>query len=181
MRTGSLAVAVVLLIGLAGCASAPGASRFTSVSLTKDLDAASLARYRAEAEKARAAGQGGEMLVLEQTNAWPLGLLAYWRKGTVKTMGSTYTVTVSRGYGPLAMFYVRGRTATFDENGERLHGMDNSGVLWGHVVMMHSMEPGGGHKHRSLALLHHLINIVSEHGRTSVSLFSAPNPATFGE
>jgi hypothetical protein len=177
----SLFVIGFLLIGLAGCASAPGASRFTPVSLTHDLDAASLARYRAEAEKVRDAGQSGGMLLLERSNAWPLGLLAYWRQGTVKTMGSSYTVTVSRGYGPLSMFYFRGRTATFNENGERLHAMDNSGVLWGHVAMMHSMEPGGGQKHKSLALLHHIVNIVSEHGRTSVSLFSAPNPATFGQ
>jgi len=144
----SLAVIAVLMIGVAGCASAPGASRFTPVSLTKGLDAASLARYHAEADRVRDAGQEGHVLVLEQSNAWPLGLLAYWRQGTVKATGGSYTVTVNRGYGPLSMFYVRGRTATFNENGERLHAMENGGVLWGHLAMVHSMDPGGGHVHR---------------------------------
>jgi hypothetical protein len=186
VKAASFVVVAVLMVGMTGCASAPGASRFTGVSLTQDLDAASLARYRAEAEQARSAGQSGSMLVLERTNHWPLGLLAYWRQGSVKAMGGAdgpglYTVTVSRGYGPLSIFFVSGSTATFSGTGQFLHGMDTRSVLWGHVAMQHVMNPGGGHVHKSLGLLHHLINIASEHGRSSVSLFSAPNPVTFGD
>lgn len=188
MKRARLAVVAVLLLGLAGCVSAPGVSSFSSVDLTRDLDTATLARYRAESEAITRAGQDGESLLLERTNWWPLGLLAYWRQGSVEAMGAAaghrfYTVTRSRGYGPLSVFYVSGRTATFGESGELLHGMATGSVLWGHLAMLHSMDPGhagGGHGHKSLGLLHHLINVGWGHGSTSVSLFSAPNPVAFG-
>jgi hypothetical protein len=180
-----LLVVAVLLSCAAGCVSAPGASRFTSVDLTRNLDAATLDRYRAERETVTGAGQVGGSLLLERTNRWPLGLLGYWQQGSVEAMQmggghDSYTVTTSRGYGPLSVFWVSSRTAMFSGDGELLHGMGTGSIFWGMLAMLHSMDAGRGHTQKSVGLLHHLVNVEWDYAGTSVSFFSAPNPAGFG-
>jgi hypothetical protein len=184
----AFALTIVFLL-LQGCAAPPGAGRFIPVNADHDLDSATLARYRGELEAVRKAGQRGPVVVLEHANAWPLGLIAYWRRAEVRAMqapggDTTYTVSRSRGYGPLSIFYVNGQDVTFNEDGKRRHAMGIDSVVWGHIAMLHSMEQrtdrGHWHRHSSAGFLHHLINVVKEHGRTRLSLFSAPNPVTLG-
>ncbi|MFO7956616.1 MAG: hypothetical protein R6X33_05910 [Candidatus Brocadiia bacterium] len=183
------AVIVVTLL-VAGCSGTPGVAAYRPVDLTGDLDPATLSRYRAEAERARAAGQTGRALVLEQTNWWLPGVLAYWRRGSVRGMETTdgerhYTVSASTGYGPLSVLYVDEQTATYRADGRRVGAHSGFSLLWGHLAMNHTMESRGpdGRWGRSDAihLVHHLVNWGSRHGRSWFSLFSAPNPVGLGQ
>lgn len=184
-----LLAATTGLFFVAGCAGPLGASVYTRIDLDRDLGAAALARYRAEASDVAGAGQKGHMQVLERSNWWPLGLLAFWHQGTVRAMqtheGAThYMVSQSRGYGPLSMFFVLRKEAVFRDDGRRLNGARASSVLWGHAAMFHTMESrredGSWQRHGSAHLVHHLVNWARAHGRLSVSLLSAPNPIEFG-
>ncbi|MHC4479981.1 MAG: hypothetical protein ACYS1C_03305, partial [Planctomycetota bacterium] len=157
--------------------------------LDRDLAEGTLARYRAEAVAAERAGQEGHVLVLESTNLWPLGLVGYWRRGSVRAMempgGVEYLVSESRGYGPLSVLYVSGDEAAFSADGVRLRGSASASLLWGHLAMFHSMDSGGAgsarHRHDSAHLLHHFLNWSTEHAGTSFWLFSAPNPVGAGQ
>ena len=165
---------------------APAAwGRTVPVDLGKDLDAATLARYQSEAQQA---GEGRHA-VLEHTNWWPLGLLAYWRQGTVKVMPGpagepVYMVSQSDGYGPLSVFYVSGKDAMFAADGTRLNSMGMDSVLFGHLAMFHDMgsrsPDGQWSQHSSSHWLHHMINLAKMHGETTWSLFSAPGPVGSG-
>ena len=191
MRKFGLLMAVIGLSFTVGCAGiGAGVSPYRSIALNRDLDAATLARYRAETEKAVEAGQRDHVVVLERSNWWPLGLVAYWHRGSVRAMrmlhGDTvYMVSRSRGYGPLSVAYVSKEDASFGTDGKRLNGMTTSSVLWGHLAMFHVMgsqaDHGGWQRHESAHLLHHIINWTKAHGKVSFSLFSAPNPVGFGD
>jgi hypothetical protein len=190
MKVHRLLLIAVVFVLAQGCAAVRGVSSYTPVDLGRNLDATALARYRTEVEQAAAAGQAGHAIVLERTNWWPLGLLAYWKRGEVKTMthaeGNTlYVVSESRGYGPLSIGYVSGRTAVYGSDGRRMHGMGIASVFWGHLAMLHSMDfelgQGRWHTHKSAGFLHHMVNVVEAHGKRTMSLFSNPNAATFGD
>ncbi len=183
-------VAAVVLFLLAGCRSVPGVSPYRSVDPDADLDASTLDRYRSELQRVREAGQAGHAAVLERTNWWPLGLLAYWRKGEVRAMimpggRRRYMVSASEGFGPLSLFYVTERSASYDAQGRRVAGNSGTSLLWGHLAMSHRMETRDeetGHWRRmnSVHFAHHLINWGAGHGGSWVSLFSAPNPVGVG-
>ncbi len=64
MKYALLTVLTAGILFVTGCASVPGVSPFTEIDLDQDLDSATLARYKAEADKAAEAGQTGHMLVL---------------------------------------------------------------------------------------------------------------------
>jgi len=179
------------LLALSACAgSAPA---FRDVDLTSDLDAATLARYGRQLAAADKTAEkchftGHHMATLERTNWWPLGLVAYWKRGSVQAMHTTsgewnYMVSKSTGLGPLAALFVRGEMAAFDSKGKRLSYMSHDGVGFGHLLMAHSMgsrlEGGDWMEHQTYSIFHHLLNIGTGHGRPSVWLFSAPNPAGF--
>jgi hypothetical protein len=181
--------AIIAFVAMQGCSSVPGVSSYQPVDLGRDLDAATLSRYRAEAETAAQAGQQGHMLVLERANRWPLGVLAYWKQGEVQAMHRsdgqlTYSISASQGYGPLSVLYVSGNGAVFDPDGKRLSGMSTGSVLWGHLAMVHAMAvrlgDGQWHEHTSAGFLHHLINVGTEHGNSCFYLFSMPNPVGSG-
>ncbi len=178
-RLQSVAIVAVLAISL-GCAG-PAVSSFRPVGVGGNLPHTAVERYRSEMEEAPASSE--HTVLLEESNGWPLGILAYWRRGTVHAMshgGDTrYIVTRSRGYGPLSMFYVAEDQAVFDADGRRLNGSSMSSVLFGHIAMFHKMD-NGEREHRSAHLVHHLLNWSKGHGRTRISLFSAPNPVEFG-
>lgn len=189
MRHGLLLAAMTGLFLVAGCAAPAGASAFKPVDLYSDLNAQTLARYRAETALVTDAGQGGHVLVLEQTNQWPLGLLAYWHQGTVKAMRSkagatTYVVSESHGYGPVSLVFVARNEAMFGDEGKRLSASAIGSVLFGHLAMFHDMgardDAGVWHQHSSAHLIHHLVNVAKAHGKTSLSLLSAPNPVGLG-
>jgi len=129
------------------------------------------------------------MIVLEHTNWWPLGLLAYWKQGTVYAMRGAdgrprYMVSQSTGYGPLSLVYVSGQDAMYDAGGKRINAMGMDSVLWGHLAMFHQMgsrdATGKWLQHKSSHLVHHLINVSTMHGQTRWSLLSAPNPVGAG-
>ncbi len=189
MKYALLTVLTAGILFVMGCASAPGVSPFTEIDLGQDLDATTLARYKAEADKATEAGQTGHMLVLEQTNWWPLGIVAYWRAGSVKAMhgsgGWHYMVSSNRGYGPLSSLFVTKQETTFSGDGKRLNSMGMDGVFFGHIAMFHSMgsrdDAGQWQSHESSHLMCHTFNWGSMHGATSFSLFSSPNPVGVGQ
>jgi hypothetical protein len=184
VKRGAIVLLAVVVVVVAGCAG--GVGPYRSINLNQDLDAATLSRYQAEAQHLL---DGQPMGVLEHTNWWPLGLLAYWRQGTVKVMPGAdgkpaYMVSNSAGYGPLSVFYVSGRDAMFAADGTRLNSMNMASILWGHLVMFHdmgSLSPDGKwSQHNSSAWLHMLINLSTMHGHTSWSLFSSPGPVGAG-
>jgi hypothetical protein len=186
-RNAIVALGVVILLVASGCAG--GVASYHPVRMDRDLDAASLARYQAEAQEATAGGGAPHMAVLEHTNWWPLGIFLYWRQGTVQVMGGAdgqpvYMVSASAGYGPLSVFYVSGTDAMFDADGKRLSAMGMASILWGHLAMFHdmgSLSPDGKwSQHSSSAWLHHLINLSTMHGETSWSIFSSPGPVGAG-
>jgi hypothetical protein len=184
------AAILVLLAGLSvsiGCAAPAGASAFREIDLGHDLDEATLTRYRSEAESAASAGHHGA--VIEYENGWPLGLLAFWKKGEVRVMHGRdgepqYIVSRSRGYGPLSMFWVAGDQSVYDAEGKRLHSMGVGSAIFGHIYMTHTMEnpapDGTWHTSKSHNVIHHMFNWVKEHGRSEFYLFSVPNPVGSG-
>lgn len=190
MRKGLFIITLVGLLFTVGCICGPaGSASYRRVDTKRDLDRTTLARYRAEAAEAARAGQTGHMLVLEHSNWWPLGLLAFWHRGAVQALpapqgGTYYMVSQSRGYGPLSVLYVSQQDATFRDDGSRFSTMDTSSILWGHLVMTHEMESEdkGGHweSHEMTSLIHHFINWGQMEHEFFFSLFSAPNPVGFG-
>ncbi|MCL5270316.1 MAG: hypothetical protein M1457_07160 [bacterium] len=129
------------------------------------------------------------MATLEATNWWPLSLVAYWRRGSVMTMPGNdgqlyYMVSQTRGYGPLSLIYLSQEDAAFDTQGKRLTHMTGRAVMMGCLAMSHEMEsrldPDTWMTHKTLHLIHHLINISDMDGMTNVSLFTAPNPIGYG-
>jgi hypothetical protein len=174
-------VVVTLALMIAGCSSAPA---FQNVDLDRDLGRADLARYESEWKAQQAAGRGGEMAPLERTNWWPLGIIAYWRRGSVmRTAGADgapgYRVRSTLGIGPLSALYVSGAHATFDGAGRRTSTMKMQSLLWGHLAMFHESDvllaDGTRQKTWSAGLVHHILAIHRMNGHTSVSLFSSPN------
>jgi hypothetical protein len=182
----SLAGLMLALVFAVGCASNGNLPAFQTVDLTRDLDPATVARYQAAS-----VGMGHEAhgAMIESSNGWLLGLLAYWKQGNVRLThgpdgGVRYVVAESRGYGPLAGFYVTRQDVTYDADGKRLSGMTTGAVGFGHIYMFHKMdEPGPGgtrHIHSMSHVMHHIFNWVKRHGETDYYLFSTPNPVGTG-
>lgn len=172
-------IIVALALMVAGCS---GALAFQDVDLDRDLGKADLARYEREWKAQQAAGRGGEMAPLEHTNWWPLGIVAYWRRGSVmKAPGAApgYRVRSTLGIGPLSVLYAAEAHGAFDQAGRRMGTMKMSSLLWGHLAMFHESDvmlaDGTRQKTWSAGLVHHILAIHRMNGHTSVSLFSAPN------
>ncbi len=184
MRRGAIVVLAVVVLVVAGCTGGMGPYR--SINLGKDLDAATLARYQAETQQLPG---GQHMGVLEHSNGWLLGLLAYWRQGTVRVMPGgdgkpVYMVTASDGYGPLAFIWNRGTDVTFAADGSRLSLMSIGNFLGGHVGMFHTMgtrTPGDGWmQHSSSHWFCHFVNVGEVHGKPTWTMFSNPGPVGSG-
>jgi hypothetical protein len=189
MKGVMLPVLVLVLAVTVGCAAPQGASAFQPVDLCSDLDAATLSRYQAETADLASTGQGRHMAVIEYENGWPLGLLAFWKKGQVKVMEGTdgrpqYVVSEARGYGPFSMFWVTGDETLYDADGKRQHSMGMGSAVWGHIYMSHTMEnpapDGAWHRSASHHVMHHMFNWTKEHGESAFYLFSTPNPVGSG-
>jgi hypothetical protein len=187
MRFSHAATVVLGALLLTGCTYA-GAGPFQGVDLTKDLSPQTMERYRTEMAKVHEAGQSGHMMVLEHTDWWPLGILAYWKKGKVEGMhsdsGVNYMVSKSLGYGPLAILFNSKEQAAYSSTGVRQTYMKMDGFH--HFAMFHTMgsklDDGSWMEHQSAGYMMHLINTETDsHGGTSVSLLSNPNPITFGK
>lgn len=191
MRIGSLVLVGTVLMLCAGCsAMGPRAvGSFQSVDLGKDLDEGALSRYRTETENSGPQNCEGHVVMLERTNWWPLGLVAYWNRGTVRAVhspgGYHYAVSKTLGLGPLCALFVSKEETIYGGDGKRQHYMAMGSVGFGHVAMYHvmGMPMGEGHwmQHWSAGLAHHLLNVGEEHGKVSVSLFSGPNPIGIGD
>jgi len=173
------AASVVLVLGLLGCGRLPAYQR---VDLSRDLTPDDVRRYEREHEDAKTTGHGGASM-LEHTNWWPLGILVYWRRGSVMRTATPsgaplYLVSSAVGVGPIAHLYVGETTTTYDATGKRLSSMSTDAVS--HLSMTHRSEailPNGTHqKMTSWHFLHHLINIHKMDGHTNVSLISGPSP-----
>ncbi len=186
-RNAIVALGVVVLFVASGCTG--GVAPYHRISLDRDLDAATLARYQAETQQVAAGGQTPHMAVLEHTNWWPLGIVAYWRQGTVQVMAGpdgqpVYMVSATDGYGPLSLFWVDGTDAMFAADGTRFSLMEVSSVLGCHFLMFHkmgSLSPQGQWlQHGSTHLFCHLINFGTVHGKTTWSLFTTPGPVGAG-
>ena len=185
MRRNAMVALLVILSVATGCAGA-GVASYQRIDMCQDLDAATVARYQAEAQ---GAGKAQEMVVLEHSNWWPLGILAYWRQGTVQAMHDSdgkpvYMISQSTGYGPLSLFWVDGTDAMFAADGTRLNMMEMSSVLGCHVLMFHDMgtrsPQGQWWQHSSVNLFCHMINFNTMHGQTSWSLITTPGPVGAG-
>jgi len=174
---------VVAALGLAtvGCT---GARPYKDVDLYQDLSRDTLARYGREWNAAQAGGSGKHMAQLEHTNWWPLGLVAYWRRGTVTRSGMgpaapEYNVSSTLGVGPLSVLYTDQTHAKFTGDGKRVSSMTMRSWLWGHLAMFHTgdviLADGTRQKMWSAHLIHHILSIHRMNGHTSVSLFSMPN------
>lgn len=191
MRIVCILLMVSVLAVVVGCAVGTGSvSSFYPVNLKQDLDESTLSRYETELKGVPAGHHTDHLLTLERTNWWPLGIVAFWRRGTVQAMRSansphTYLVSRTRGLGPLSVLYVSKEQAVYREDGKRLNYMANHSLGWGHLAMFHmvgwSVSDKEWMEHRSAHLIHHLLNIATGHGGYSVSILSAPNPLGTGE
>ena len=188
MGRNAIAALVVILSLATGCAGA-GVASYQRIDMGQNLDAATVARYQAETKLAVAAGEDQQMPVLEHSNWWPLGILAYWQQGTVQAMHDSdgkpvYMISQSTGYGPLSLFWVDGTDAMFAADGTRLSMMDMSSILGCHFLMLHNMgtrsPQGQWWEHSSVNLFCHMININTMHGQTSWSLITTPGPVGSG-
>jgi hypothetical protein len=191
MRTFGLLSLLVGALILAGCAStANKIPVYQQVDLTKDLDPQTLDRYQAEIKQVRDSGANCHMATLEKTNWWPLGLIAFWHRGSVETMPGQngqiyYMASRTRGYGPLSIIYVSKENATYDAKGELLTNMSMNSIAWGHLAMVHEMrsrlDSETWMNHWTAHLLHHIFSISDMNGMIGFSLFSAPNPIGYGD
>lgn len=178
-----MALVVMACLG-SGCAMV-GEYSFQDLDLKGNLSKETLKRYESEWRTLEASGERQGMAQLEYTNWWPLGLIVYWRQGSVMRMGSSdgpfYVVSRSRGVGPLGVLHVAQTHATFDGKGQRLSGMTVHNVLLGHLAMIHQNDAllanGRRQEMTAMHLVHHLINVHAMDGHTEISLFTGPNPA----
>lgn len=164
-----------------GCSGVPS---YKSVDLGRDLPAETLARYESEWQALPSAERMHGMATLEKTNWWPLGLLGYYRRGSVMRedgpQGTTYHVEDGYGVGPLSVLFSRGTHATYDGTGTRLSGMRMDTWLLGHLFMSHLSDatlPGGRtERASSFHIFHHILAVHNMNGHRYVSLFTVPNP-----
>jgi hypothetical protein len=179
MKKALCAGLAIIALGMAGCG---GPRPFQAVDLSRDLTPDDLRRYEREYEAVKGTGHRGAT-VLENTNWWPLGILIYWRRGSVMRSATEsgtpfYHVSRAIGLGPVAHLYVGETTTTYDAAGKRLSSVSTGAV--GHLGMAHRSEailPNGvRQKMSSWHFLHHLINVHNMDGHTNVSLISGPNP-----
>ncbi len=179
------AVFTLSLVGSALLTGCVGPNAFKEVALDRDLSEGDVARYEAEWKALKTEASSNTMTRLESTDWWPLGLVAYWRRGTVTRVESAngkpeYHVSDALGIGPLALLYASGKDAVFDANGKRLSTMGMTSVLLGHLAMFHSSDmvlaDGRRRQMSSAHLVHHIINLHWMDGHWSFSLFTAPNP-----
>jgi hypothetical protein len=186
-RKALLAALAVLMLAAAGCAGLRGPTQsFHSVDLSGDLPPDALKRYQSISEDFRSAGHAGPTTLLEHTNGWPLGLLVYWRRGSVLQVTTpsgepAYEVSSTRGYGPLSFIYVRQADATFDAKGKRVAAKTVWNVLKSEIATGQESEvllaDGQRQKMSMVHILHmHPFNIHKMGHHTTVSLISMPNP-----
>ena len=170
-----LASVAVLGLVLAGCA---GANAFQRVDLSRDLRPEDVARY--EKEWAAVKDQGGGA-VLEHTNGWPLGLLAYWDRGTVMRTGTDpveYHVRRTSGYGPLSLLYVTETHSTYNAQGKLLGKMEMGSILFGHLAMYHTGDVllnDGRWQHTYSSHWLMFLNIHKMDGHSATSIITGPN------
>ena len=187
MKNALLAAGLVALaLALTGCVGLRGdAHAFQNVDISRDLDAATIARYEREWQQLSAAGNANAMMTRLEHSDWRLlGFLAYWPRGSVMRTSSGgnvhYNVAKTLGVGPFSCLYGAQTHATFDAKGKRLASMSMGTVLWGHLAMFHKDDAllANGQKKKSLSLhlLMHLLYINVGDAGTSVSLFTMPNP-----
>jgi len=176
---GLLALAAV---GLLGCSTVGG---YQPVDLWSDLSGETLLRYQRQYEEIRAAGHPDGPARLEQSNWWLPGLLVYYRRASVDRMpgpgGPAYHIMEGHGYGPLCMLLNTSAMSTYDAAGRRLSSEKMTGILAGHLGMIHSRESqlADGQTERVVMIHlppHHLLNIHKMDGHTYVSLLTVPNP-----
>ncbi len=176
-RLGVISIFLSMFIGCAGGTLYP----YTEIPLDRDLSPQTLERYQKETAATNERATGAEhMITIENTDWRILGLLAWWKKGTVQVMNGNYMISRSESMGPLAMLYATGETAMFNREGKRQSYSSMTSFLWGHVAMSHAMgvalDNGDWMGHESIALLHHLLNVGESHAGDTISLFSSPNP-----
>ena len=174
------ATLVVCVAVATGCSSiAP----YQSVDLSKNLSPETLQRYEKEWQDLKAAGHEDSSAVLESSNWWPLGLVAYHRDASVMRMpgsdGPTYMVMSGVGLGPLSVLYAGSTHATFNAKGERVSMMKMGNYLWMHLAMTHASDTvlpnGRREKMSSMALFMHALNIQKMGKHMYISIFTLPN------
>jgi len=176
-----LTLVFVANVGVLGCR---GVQPYQRVDLTRDLSPASLARYEQEYREATLGSQQTGAVRLEHSNWWLPGLLGYYLRASVDRMagpdGPIYHITEGHGYGPLCILLSTSATATYDSAGKRLGGERMTGILAGHLAMIHSTEVRASNsqteKSLSMHLVHHILSIHKMGGHTYVSLLTFPNP-----
>ncbi len=190
MRRVLMLLAVVATFLSVGCAYPAGLSKYEPLDLGQDLDAATLARYNSETKAVRAAGQQGDVLWLERSNGWALGLLLHWRKNGVRVMSASgsnpqYMVTEERGYGPISLLYLSTRTVRYDANGKRMREASATNVVMGMIVALFDTSERGGdgawRERNSVSIARHVLNWSRGQGASGFWLFSLPNPAGWGD
>ena len=165
---------------LAGCV---GPNPYVRVNMDENLSQEALQRYEREWKDLEAAGHKDGAAVLEASNWWPLGLVAYHRDSSVVRIpgaeGPTYTVMSGSGFGPLSVLYAGSTHATFNAQGERVNMMHMGNYLWMHLAMTHASDtvlPNGDRERTSsVALFMHALNIERMGGHTYVSILTLPN------
>lgn len=163
---------------LAGCT---GPNSFTRVDLTANLSQETVARY--EREWQALPGSPG-MAMLEKSNWWPLGLVAYHRDAMVMREegphGPVYSVMSGHGFGPLSVLYARTTHASFDASGKRMSWMRMQNLLLGHLAMTHESNSLLADDRRetmfSAHLMHHLFAYHRVDAHAYWSLLTVPNP-----
>jgi hypothetical protein len=180
---GRAVLAVTLLAAVVVVGGCVGPNSYTLVNLGGDLSPATVQRYETE-WKALSAEQGGHgMAMLEHSNWWPLGLVAYQRDGMVMRedtpKGPVYTVMSGHGFGPFSLLYARSTHASFDASGKRISWMRMHNSLYGMLMMAHESDNmlSDGRREKSLSahLLHHILSYHRADGHVYWSLFTIPN------
>ena len=178
----TLAAALVLATAaLAGCV---GPNPYRSVDLQRNLDQAALERYESEWQALPAADRAKHEVVLEHSNWWPLGIIAYHRDSSVTRMagpaGPVFQVTSGHGFGPLSLLYSVSTHATYTAKGERENWMRLQAILKGCLAMAHdtNVQLADGRVERSSSwhLVHHIFNVHTMDGHSYISLLTVPNP-----
>ena len=117
----NVAFLAALVLASAGCNSLPS---YTDVDLGQDLTPADLTRYDREWQAAQGPTPHPPAARIEQSNNWPLGILLYWRRGSVVRTDAApapgYHLSSTLGLGPLSILYVGETHASFKPAGQRL-------------------------------------------------------------